>query len=119
MSVLDSLAGRQMRATVAAALLFALLGVGAVQPAAAQHKTYTVVIEAMKFTPEVLEVAAGDTVVWQNKDAFPHNATAPAGGLKSPDIASNRSWKFKARKKGEFPYVCTLHPGMKATLIVK
>jgi plastocyanin len=119
MSVLDFLSRRRARINVAATLLFALLTAGAVLPAAAQHKTHTVVIEAMKFTPEVLEVAAGDTVVWRNKDAFPHNATAPAGGLKSPDIASNRLWKFKARKKGEFPYVCTLHPGMKATLIVR
>jgi plastocyanin len=115
MSALYSL--RRLRARLAATLLLAALGAATVQAAPAQHKTHTIVIEAMKFTPDVLEVAAGDTVIWQNKDPFPHNATA--AGLKSPDIASNRSWKFKVRKKGEFSYVCTLHPGMTAKLMVR
>jgi plastocyanin len=111
--------GRAAGVRLASTLLFALLGAGFMQSAAAQHKTHTIVIEAMKFSPEVLEVAAGDAVVWQNKDPFPHNATATGGAFKSPNIAANRSWKFKARKKGEFPYVCSLHPTMKAKLIVK
>jgi plastocyanin len=117
MSALHAL--RRRRAGLAVMLLLAALGAAAAQSAAAQHKTHTIVIEAMKFTPEVLEVTAGDTVVWRNKDPFPHNATAAGAGLKSPDMASNRSWKFKPRKKGEFSYVCTLHPGMKAKLIVR
>ena len=61
----------------------------------------------------------GDTVIWKNKDAFPHNATADNKGFRSIDIQSGQSWKFKAGSKGVFPYVCTLHPGMKAVLTVK
>lgn len=82
-------------------------------------KTHTVVIEAMRFSPQVLEVSSGDTVVWINKDAFPHNAIATGHGFQSKDIAPDDSWKFKAVKKGTFSYICTLHPTMKAVLVVQ
>ena len=87
--------------------------------AAAKSRTHTVEIEALKFSPATLEVMKGDTVIWKNKDAFPHNATADNKGFRSIDIQSGQSWKFKAGSKGVFPYVCTLHPGMKAVLTVK
>lgn len=87
--------------------------------ALADPKTHTAVIEAMQFSPQVLEVSAGDTVVWLNKDAFPHDATANNRSFRSPAIAPNGSWKFKAVKKGTFSYICTLHPTMKAKLVVK
>ena len=73
----------------------------------------------MKFSPPTLAVKAGDTVIWKNKDAFPHNATAENKSFRSAEIQSGQSWKFKVRNKGEFPYVCTLHPGMKAVLTVE
>ena len=34
-------------------------------------------------------------------------------------IPSEKSWKFTARKKGEFDYTCTFHPTMKAILHVE
>jgi plastocyanin len=100
-------------------LAAALLSAGYGPNAFAEPKTHTVVIEAMQFSPQVLEVSPGDTVVWVNKDAFPHNATATNRSFQSKDIAQNGSWKFKADKKGTFPYICTLHPTMKASLVVK
>ena len=65
-----------------------------------------------------MTVKAGDTVVWVNKDPFPHTATAQ-GVFDSKYIAAGKSWRFKARKAGEFPYICTLHPTMKGTLVVR
>jgi plastocyanin len=100
------------------ALLLAV-AMGAAAGAYAQGKVHTIVIEAMRFSPPALEVKAGDTVVWENKDPFPHTATAKEGGFDSGTIAPNRSWKFTAKKRGEFPYVCSLHPTMKAVLSVK
>ena len=104
-----------------AALLFALLfsGVTASSIAAPKSSTHTVDIEALKFSPAMLEVKAGDTVIWKNKDAFPHNVIAGNKSFHSVDIQSGQTWKFKAGKKGVFPYVCALHPGMKAVLVVK
>ena len=74
---------------------------------------------AMQFSPQVIEVAPGDTVVWTNKDPFPHMATAQDRSFDSGEIAPKRSWKLKARKKGVFSYVCTLHPTMKGNLVIK
>jgi plastocyanin len=81
--------------------------------------THAVRIEGMKFIPERLEVPAGDTVVWTNKDFLPHSVTASEARVESGDLAPNKSWRFVARKKGEMPYICRLHPVMKGVLVVK
>lgn len=81
-------------------------------------ETKTVVIEGMTFQPATLTVKQGDTVVWKNADLYAHTATG-AGTFDSKEIAPNGTWKFTATKKGSFPYICTLHPVMKGTLIVK
>lgn len=80
---------------------------------------HTIVIEGMKFTPASLEVAVGDTVVWINKDFFPHTATASNKLFDSGEIKANTSWKHVLRKKGEVAYTCTLHPMMKGAITVK
>ena len=87
--------------------------------AARKAKTHTVVIEGTTFAPASLTVASGDSVVWLNKDPFPHTATSKAGGFDSQVIAAGESWKYVARKKGDFAYLCTLHTTMKGVLQVK
>jgi plastocyanin len=80
---------------------------------------HTVTIEGMRFQPERLTVARGDTVVWVNKDVVPHTATSETGRFDSQTIQTEKSWEFSAGTKGEFSYICTLHPTMKAMLNVK
>ena len=87
--------------------------------AVAARETHTVVIVGMKFEPESLTVKRGDAIVWVNKDFFPHTATAQGRAFDSRDIVTNKNWKYVANKEGTFPYICTLHPTMKGTLIVK
>lgn len=94
-------------------------GVGISATEAPQPKTHTVTIEGTSFQPDRLTVAVGDTVVWINKDPFPHTATSTAGAFDSGSIAPEKSWKFKAAKTGEFSYICSLHPTMKAQLTVE
>ena len=62
---------------------------------------------------------AGDTVVWMNKDPYPHTATSKAGKFDSDDIKTDGSWTYVAKKKGDFPYICSIHPSMRGTLHVK
>ena len=102
-------------------LLFAVVfsGASASSLAAPKSTTHIINIEALKFSLPTLEVKPGDTVIWKNKDAFPHNVIAENKGFRSPHIQSGQSWRFKAGNLGVFPYVCTLHPGMKAVLTVK
>jgi plastocyanin len=81
--------------------------------------THTVTIEGMKFQPEELTVTVGDIVVWVNKDVVAHTATSSKAGIfDSKLIAPDKSWKLTVRTKGDFDYVCTYHPTMKATLRV-
>ena len=90
------------------------------QPAWAADKpaTHTIVIQATSYAPAVLTVKRGDTVVWVNKDPFPHTATS-AGHFDSKSIAAGASWKYKASKVGDFAYTCTFHPNMMGTLKVE
>ena len=86
---------------------------GATKPA-----VHMVVIEAMAYRPAELVVKPGDTVVWSNKDPFPHTVTAP-GAFDSGSIAAGASWKHVAQRNGNHAYVCTLHPTMKGSLSVQ
>jgi plastocyanin len=80
--------------------------------------THTIAMDGTRFVPETLTVQRGDRVLWVNKDPFPHTATAE-GTFDSKSVAAGHSWSYVASKTGEFAYVCTLHPGMKGTLVVR
>jgi len=86
---------------------------------AALAATHTVAIDGVAFAPETLAVKVGDTVVWVNKDPFPHTVTSQTGGFDSHDIAPDQSWSYTTTRTGVFPYLCTLHPTMHATLKVE
>jgi plastocyanin len=112
---------RQVRSyvgTLAAILGLAFYSLG---PAAAAPKprTHTVTIEGTRFQPELLTVNVGDTVVWVNKDAFPHTATAKPGPFDSGAITTGNSWKHTVKAKGEVAYICSYHPTMTGRLRVK
>jgi plastocyanin len=102
---------------VAATLIVCVMGITADERL--KPKTHTVTMENMRFQPESLTVAPGDTVVWVNKDLVPHTATSKAGGFDSQVIEAEKSWRFTVQKKGDFAYVCTLHPTMTAMLRVR
>jgi plastocyanin len=78
-----------------------------------------VAIEGMKFVPERLEVAAGDTITWVNRDLVPHTVTAADAGVESGNIAPGASWKYTVRRRGEIDYLCRYHPSMKAAVVSK
>ncbi len=74
----------------------------------------------MAFHPEVLELRRGDTVVWINRDIVPHTATATRkGGWDTGSLLQGESGRYVPRRKGEEPYLCTLHPIMLGKLIVQ
>jgi len=92
---------------------------GAIAAASADKPaSHIVIIEGVAYQPAVLVVKRGDTIVWVNKDPFPHTVTAP-GAFDSHDIAAGASWKYVARKTGDYAYICSLHPNMKGTLTIQ
>jgi plastocyanin len=82
-------------------------------------RTHTVSMELVKFQPEKIIVKAGDSIVWINKDVFPHTVVSKPAGFDSREVAAGASWTFTPKTPGEFEYVCTLHPVMKGVLEVK
>jgi plastocyanin len=106
-------------ATFSAALVLFLYSAGVSADGNAQPTTHTVTMAGVHFHPEELTVALGDTVVWSNDDLVAHTATSRAGHFDSKKIEPGKSWSYTVTKKGDFPYVCIYHRGMKATLHVQ
>ena len=101
-----------------AAGLLLLGSAGAAAPGAVGPKTYTVTIENMQFSPGQLTVHRGDRIVWANKDLFPHTVTASNKAFDSGSIEADASWTYLAGESGDYPYGCSFHPTMKATIRV-
>jgi plastocyanin len=76
-----------------------------------------VAMKNMKFSPATIEIKKGDTVEWKNDDITPHTATSAT--FDSGSIASDADCQHTCKEAGNFPYTCTFHPVMKATIIVK
>jgi plastocyanin len=87
-------------------------------PAQAGAAEYRVVIDAMRFSPAVVEARPGDTIVWENRDMFVHNVTAVAAHVGSGDLAPGKTWRYVVRAGASFDYLCTLHPVMKGRINV-
>lgn len=83
--------------------------------AAMQH---TVTIKGFKFDPETIDIAAGDTVVFENKDGAPHTATAKDQSWTTKTLNGGQSEEVTFADAGEFNYFCKFHPGMKAVVNV-
>lgn len=83
-------------------------------------RSHPVEIHGMAFRPDTVIVARGDTVVWINRDIVPHTATAVAGQRwDTGQLARGAEGRYVPRRAGIVDYICTLHPTMRATLIVK
>jgi plastocyanin len=89
--------------------------------AQATEKSYTVKIENMKFEPASLTLHPGETVVFENRDFFPHTVSsveAKGAKFESGTIPSGKTFTWKAREPGTIHYGCRFHPVMKGKLIV-
>jgi plastocyanin len=112
-----------MRIVSFAAAALLLLSGGAAPAAGpekpARGKTHTVTMEGMRFHPDDLTVAPGETITWVNEDLVPHSATSETAGFDSKEVEAGKSWSVTVSKTGDFPYVCTLHRKMTAVLHVR
>ena len=78
-----------------------------------------VFIQNSTFSPSTITVAANTTVTWTNKDGMSHTVTSDTGSeLNSGNIAANETWSHTFTMAGTYPYHCTIHPNMKATVKV-
>jgi plastocyanin len=90
-------------------------------PDKAPTSTTQVVIDHFAYTPATLTVSAGTKVTWVNRDDVPHTVTSSKKPhiLDSPPLDTDEQFSFEFKTPGTYDYYCTLHPKMKAQIIVK
>src|SRR5687768_4659164 len=100
----------------AAAIVALVLGLAAPTVIAASRG---VDIRDFAFSPRTVEVRVGDTVTWTNRDGVAHTATAQNGSFDTGLLAEGESGSVRFRSAGTYRYVCTPHPQMTGTVVVR
>jgi len=79
----------------------------------------TVNIKSYSFQPSTLSVPAGTTVTWHNQDNAQHTVTSDTQGqFDSGAISTGNKFTYTFPTPGSYSYHCSIHPGMKGTIVV-
>ena len=103
------------RLVAAGGALALVLGVGAGTVQAADQD---VAISGFSFSPRTVTVNVGDSVTWTNSDAQTHTATS-GSAWDTGDIGNGESKSITMSRAGTFEYICTIHPTMSGTVVVR
>ena len=76
-------------------------------------------IDNFTFNPATITVKAGTTVTWTNGDDIPHTVVATAKAFKSKVLDTSDKFSFTFTTPGSYEYFCSLHPHMKASIVVE
>ena len=109
---------RSLFAVCGAALLATASGAVAQQVATG---TAEIDIKNFAFVPATLTVAAGTAVTWVNQDEEPHNIVSLGKPrvFRSQGLDGGEKYSFVFDKPGTYEYVCSVHPHMHGTIVVK
>ena len=89
------------------------------QPAApaAGGTVFKVAIKSFAFSPATITIKKGDAVSWTNEDSSAHTATGP--GFDSGTLGPGKSYSYTFNDAGSKDYICSLHPSMRAMVVVQ
>jgi plastocyanin len=87
--------------------------------AAPSSEANTITLKDFHFAPTSLTISAGTTVIWKNLDGEPHTVVSDAGLFRSGGLDQDDSFTFKFDKPGTYRFICSIHPQMMGTIIVK
>ena len=102
-------------AAVAVASLLVLGACGGGSSKAPATSGPTVTLRALSFSPDTIQVRAGDTVTWKWGERIGHNVTFPSFHSKT---VSSGTYTHTFSSSGTFSYRCTIHPTMTGKVIV-
>jgi LPXTG-motif cell wall-anchored protein len=88
-------------------------------PAANAAANGSVTIVDFEFQPSSISVDQGDTVTWTNNGPTAHSATAPDGSFDTGIFPAGQSRSHTFNDAGTFSYICTPHPNMHGTIVVR
>jgi plastocyanin len=89
------------------------------QNTTSQNAPNTVTIQNFAFNPNSLTVPVGTTVTWVNQESTPHDVVSDTGVFTSPRLNTGANYTYTFTQTGEYPYICGIHPSMKAKIIVQ
>jgi plastocyanin len=98
---------------------FAMTLLASTSSAVFAEQPNAVTIKNFDFSPMSLTVKAGTTVTWKNLDGEPHTITSVDGLFRSGALDSDETYSFRFDKPGTYKYVCSIHPRMTASIVVK
>jgi plastocyanin len=78
----------------------------------------SIAIQDFAFAPKTVNVNAGDTVTWTNRDSAAHTATGNGGSFNTGTLKKGQSASHTFSKAGRFAYICAIHPNMHGTVVV-
>ncbi len=78
---------------------------------------FTATIDNGEFRPGRVEVSTGQAVAWVWEDDTIHDVAFDDGPA-SPKQTSG-TWQRTFDRPGSFDYICTLHPNMRGTVVVR
>ena|SRR5919198_1470966 len=83
-----------------------------------------VAMKNIQFNPKTLTVNKGATVTWTNEDSVSHDVTKQSGpgpnfSSGTGNIGGGGTYQQTFNTPGTIHYVCTVHPGMTGTIVVK
>lgn len=108
---------RPPRLVVPALLAVGLLLVAGTSAVTAADRGVRIVDFA--FAPRTVTITVGDRVTWTNRDAVEHTATAVNGSFDTGLLADGESATFRFTSAGTYRYLCTPHPSMTGTVVVR
>jgi plastocyanin len=83
---------------------------------ASAAETHPIPIAQYAYVPASMTVRVGDVVTWTNQDQASHDVAG--GTFRSPMLAQGQSWSFTFTQPGTFDYICSVHPDMRARIVV-
>jgi YVTN family beta-propeller protein len=70
------------------------------------------------FSPPLLLIYPGQTVVWNNNDSVDHAVAFTEGATGSQTISPGQSYSRKFEKPGDYDYFCPIHNYMTGKIVV-
>lgn len=82
------------------------------------RKVIQITITNFAFSPAAVEVSPGTKIIWTNHDSDPHTVDSTKNVWTSEALDTDGRFTRLFKKTGAFPYYCSIHPFMHATVIV-
>ena len=76
-------------------------------------------IRNFAFSPDPINISVGGTVQWINNDQAAHTVVGDAAPFKSGTLSNKAMFSAKFDTPGTYDYHCSIHPFMKAKVVVK